>query len=57
MDPMRKQFASDAALPIELALRNTKNLQAELPDHLHDWHEIIYVHGGAGSFFINHIIL
>ena len=53
MDPMRKQFASDAALPIELALRNTKNLQAELPDHLHDWHEIIYVHGGAGSFFIN----
>ncbi|SFJ86337.1 AraC-like ligand binding domain-containing protein [Paenibacillus sp. UNC496MF] len=54
MDPMRKQFAADAALPVELVLRHTKNLQAELPDHLHDWLEIIYVHGGGGSFFINH---
>ncbi|MBM7565493.1 AraC family transcriptional regulator [Paenibacillus sacheonensis] len=51
---MRKQFAADDTLPVELALHSTKNLQAELPDHLHDWHEIIYVHGGAGSFFINH---
>ncbi|QHW30556.1 AraC family transcriptional regulator [Paenibacillus rhizovicinus] len=54
MDPMRKQFASDSALPVSLELSSTKNLQAELPDHLHDWHEIIYVHGGAGTFFINH---
>ncbi|WP_219836074.1 AraC family transcriptional regulator [Paenibacillus sp. R14(2021)] len=54
MDPLRKHFVSDAALPVELVLRNTKNLQAELPDHLHDWFEIIYVHNGAGSIFINH---
>ncbi|QHT60186.1 AraC family transcriptional regulator [Paenibacillus lycopersici] len=54
MNPMRKQFASDGALPISLELNSTKNPQAELPDHLHDWHEIIYVHGGAGTLFINH---
>ncbi|MFC4810932.1 helix-turn-helix domain-containing protein [Paenibacillus sp. GCM10023250] len=54
MHPMRKQFAANDALPVELALRRTKHLQAELPDHLHDWLEIIYVHGGTGSFFIHH---
>lgn len=53
-DPLRKQFTSSAALPIELKLHDTKNLQAELPDHLHDWLELVYVHGGAGTFFINH---
>ncbi|RAP76809.1 AraC family transcriptional regulator [Paenibacillus montanisoli] len=54
MNPLRKHFDPDTPLPIELVLRSTKNLQSELPDHLHDWHEIIYVHSGAGSFFINH---
>ncbi|SDW91329.1 AraC family transcriptional regulator [Paenibacillus sp. CF384] len=54
MNPLRKHFDPDSSLPIELALHSTKNLQSELPDHLHDWYEIIYVHSGAGSFFINH---
>ncbi|WP_308638771.1 AraC family transcriptional regulator [Paenibacillus silvisoli] len=54
MDPLRKHFDPDTSIPIELVLHSTKNLQSELPDHLHDWHEIIYVHSGTGSFFINH---
>ncbi|MGP3786331.1 cupin domain-containing protein [Paenibacillus sp. 1A_MP2] len=27
--------------------------QNELPDHLHDWHEIIYVYRGKGTIFID----
>lgn len=54
MNPLRKHFDVDTSLPVELVLRSTKNIQSELPDHLHDWFEIIYVHSGSGSFFINH---
>ncbi|AZN40285.1 AraC family transcriptional regulator [Paenibacillus albus] len=54
MNALRKHFDVDTSLPVELVLRSTKNTQSELPDHLHDWFEIIYIHGGSGSIFINH---
>ncbi|SEN03814.1 AraC family transcriptional regulator [Paenibacillus sp. OV219] len=54
MNPLRKHFDVDTSLPVELVLRSTKSTQSELPDHLHDWFEIIYIHSGSGSIFINH---
>jgi len=54
MNPLRKHFDPSAAFPVSFVHKLTKGLQAELPDHLHDWYEIIYVHAGQGTFFINH---
>ncbi|QGQ95286.1 AraC family transcriptional regulator [Paenibacillus psychroresistens] len=53
MDPIRKKFASGQAFPFAYNYRDTKNPQSELPDHLHDWYELVYVYEGKGTFFIN----
>jgi AraC-like DNA-binding protein len=53
MKPLRKQFHTEAPFPLEYAYRNLKNQQNELPDHLHDWYEIVYIHAGKGIFFID----
>lgn len=53
MNPLRKSFPSGSTFPFELVYRDRKTYQSELPDHLHDWCELIYVHGGRGSFFID----
>lgn len=53
MKPFRKPFFGDAAFPFEMVHRATKHPQFELPDHLHDRCEIVYVHSGSGTFFID----
>ncbi|MBD2845636.1 AraC family transcriptional regulator [Paenibacillus sp. IB182496] len=40
-------------MPLALAYRDTKSSQCELPDHLHDWYELVYVYAGSGVFFID----
>jgi AraC-like DNA-binding protein len=54
MDPIRKKFDSGHVFPFALTYKDTKNPQSELPDHLHDWYELVYVYGGKGTFFIDH---
>lgn len=54
MHPIRKVFDTNDAFPFTLAYKNTKSSQSELPDHFHDWYEIVYVYRGKGTFFIDH---
>lgn len=56
MNPLRKQFNADPAFPFSIMHRDLKNYRTELPDHLHDWYEIVYVHSGKGVFFIDQTI-
>lgn len=53
MKPLRKRFDASPAFPFSFVYRDTKTEQSELPDHLHDWYELVYVHSGKGSFFID----
>jgi AraC-like DNA-binding protein len=52
MDPVRKRFDS-SAFPFCLVYKDTKSSQSELPDHVHDWYELVYVYRGKGTFFID----
>lgn len=52
MDPVRKRFDS-SAFPFSLVYKDTKSSQSELPDHVHDWYELVYVYRGKGTFFID----
>ncbi|MDD9272250.1 helix-turn-helix domain-containing protein [Paenibacillus sp. GCM10023248] len=54
MGPIRKIFDNQDTFPFSYAYKNTKSSQSELPDHLHDWYEIVYVYRGNGTFFIDH---
>jgi len=53
MDPIRKKFDSGSAFPFAYNYQDTKKPQSELPDHLHDWYELVYVYEGKGTFFID----
>ncbi|MBT2291861.1 AraC family transcriptional regulator [Paenibacillus albidus] len=53
MEPFRKPFHSDATFPFDMVYKDTKQSQEELPHHLHDWCELIYVYRGTGKFFID----
>ncbi len=53
MKPVRKNFDFEAAFPFSFVYKDTKTSQRELPDHLHDWYELVYVHQGKGTFFID----
>ncbi|KHF41657.1 helix-turn-helix domain-containing protein [Halalkalibacter okhensis] len=33
--------------------KDTKQPEQELPTHLHDWHEMIFIHKGKGDFYIH----
>jgi AraC-like DNA-binding protein len=54
MHPVRKVFEANDAFPFSFAYKNTKSSQSELPDHFHDWYEVVYVYRGKGTFFIDH---
>ncbi|MBP1967725.1 AraC family transcriptional regulator [Paenibacillus aceris] len=54
MHPVRKIFDTNDAFPFSFAYKNTKSSQSELPDHFHEWYEIVYVYRGKGTFFIDH---
>ncbi|WP_366288978.1 AraC family transcriptional regulator [Paenibacillus sp. AN1007] len=51
--PVRTTIHTESGIPFRLVYSDTKSPQNELPDHLHDWHEIIYVYRGQGSIFID----
>ncbi|WP_169834437.1 AraC family transcriptional regulator [Paenibacillus donghaensis] len=53
MEPVHKQFHTDRSFPFDLVYKATKQSGEELPHHLHDWCELIYVYRGAGHFFID----
>lgn len=53
MNAYRKPFAIDPLFPFEIVHKARKFPQRELPDHLHDLYELVYVHEGKGTFFID----
>lgn len=53
MKPFRKPFSGDPLFPFEIVHKTVKKQDNELPDHLHDRFELVYVHQGKGTFFID----
>lgn len=53
MQPYRKKFDNQHLFPLLMTYRDTKSPQNELPNHLHDWVEMVYVYEGKGTFFID----
>ncbi len=51
--PFRKIFDNDTPFPFDMRYRSTRLRQTELPDHLHDWYELVYVYEGHGTFFVD----
>lgn len=47
---------SNSQFPFSFVYKGSKEPQNELPTHIHNFHEIIYVHKGTGTFFINNMI-
>ncbi len=53
MEPIKKKFEDYTRFPLLLNYKQTKSLQSELPVHIHEWYEIVYVYRGKGTFFID----
>ncbi|RKP57348.1 AraC family transcriptional regulator [Cohnella endophytica] len=53
MNPIRKPFRLDPIFPFDIVFKDRKNSRTELPDHLHDLYELVYVYEGKGTFFID----
>lgn len=53
MKPIKKQFQNTDSFPFKINYRDTKGTGNELPSHVQEWHEIVYVHHGSGTFFID----
>lgn len=51
--PFRKPFFGDPLFPFEINYQSIKKQNDELPDHLHDRFELVYVYQGKGTFFID----
>lgn len=56
MQPIRKPFMLDPLFPFDLVYQGIRYSENELPDHLHDLYEVVYIHEGKGTFFIDHIV-
>ncbi|WP_077624216.1 AraC family transcriptional regulator [Sediminibacillus massiliensis] len=54
MKVMKKN--SDSPFSFSFVYKDSKDPYKELPTHIHDFHEIIYVHKGKGTFFINNTV-
>ncbi|MBU7592664.1 AraC family transcriptional regulator [Metabacillus halosaccharovorans] len=54
MKPFKKNFDSQDFVPFRFVYCQTKTPESELPNHFHDWYEIVYVYGGKGTFFIDY---
>jgi AraC-like DNA-binding protein len=52
--PIRKSFFNDPMFPFEMVYQDRKAPQHELPEHIHDRYELVYVYEGRGTFFLNH---
>ncbi|RXZ83996.1 AraC family transcriptional regulator [Paenibacillaceae bacterium] len=53
---MHKKMEPMDIFPFTIVYRDTKNPQTELPNHIHEWYELVYVHSGKGSFFIDQVL-
>lgn len=53
MIPVRKCMHHEFSFSLLLNYKVTKSPQRELPDHLHEWYEIVYIYRGKGAFFID----
>ncbi|UJF32373.1 AraC family transcriptional regulator [Paenibacillus hexagrammi] len=53
MDAVRKALFDDPMFPFQLVFQDTKSPQRELPEHLHELYEMVYIYKGKGTFFIN----
>lgn len=52
-----KTLKKDRSLfPFSFVYKSRKQPQDELPTHMHDFHEIVYIHNGEGSFFIDNTL-
>jgi AraC-like DNA-binding protein len=54
MKPIRKHFETEqTSFPFHVNYRDSKSPQHELPDHVHEWYEVVVIHSGKGTFFID----
>jgi len=53
MEAFRKPFLIDPNFPLEVVYKGFRVTENELPDHLHDLYEVVYIHEGKGTFFID----
>lgn len=53
VEPFRKPFFVDPLFPFQIIHKTVKLPQFELPDHLHDLYELVYIFQGTGTFFID----
>lgn len=53
LEPFRKPFYVDPLFPFQIIHKTVKLPQFELPDHLHDLYELVYIYEGSGTFFID----
>ena len=55
MKSVQKFSNNNLLFPFSFIYQDTKSPQKELPDHIHDYYEIVYVYSGKGTFFIDDI--
>jgi AraC-like DNA-binding protein len=53
MKPIHKHPHDKNNFPFHIVYKDKKSPQHELSDHFHEWNEIIYIHSGNGSIFID----
>src|SRR4051794_6331704 len=53
MRTIQKISNNNLLFPFSFIYRDTKSPQNELPDHIHDYYEIVFVYSGKGTFFID----
>ncbi|OXM13638.1 AraC family transcriptional regulator [Paenibacillus herberti] len=56
MEPFRKPFIGDPLFPFHIIHQHVKHPEDELPDHLHEHFELVYIHQGTGTFFIDNTL-
>ncbi|MCY9697390.1 AraC family transcriptional regulator [Paenibacillus alginolyticus] len=54
--PLIKNFINDHLLPFDIVFKDKKTPNRELPEHLHDRFELVYVYSGEGTFFLNQML-
>jgi len=54
MQPIKKHLSKQDLLPFIIDYKQQRGPDNELPDHIQDWFELVYVYKGKGSFFIDH---
>jgi len=53
MTAVQKPLMLEGNLPFTFVHRKQKERKEEWPEHLHDWCELIYIHSGEATFFID----